>query len=131
MEQETLEKLENLIDNHYKGLITAIASNVQDRVEANIKEWLSAEFKHQLEHHKVAFDNTEDAVEKIVEAYLERHDYINKDNLEEAAEDVLGRNLSDDIIQEWMNENFDITSYDLEESLRKAALDLEFEIKVR
>ena len=136
------EALETLVNNHYKGLITAIASHIQDKVEANIREWLTAEFRHQLEHHEVAFAQPTDevkehAVEQIVEAYLKRNNYMNDNNIDAHIQeyvqnnDIVTADSLSDSINEWMSENFDISDYDIEYPVKEAVRNLEFSVEVQ
>ena len=131
------EALETLVNNHYKGLITAIASNIQDKVEANIREWLSAEFKTQLEHHDVMFKDSINTVnEQEIEDYLERNDYINDNNVDRHIENYIqNSNICtednfDDSVREWLGNNFDIKDYDIEDAVKEAVSSMSFTVEV-
>ena len=131
------EALETLVNNHYKGLITAIASNIQDKVEENIREWLSAEFKNQLELHEVAFRGAINTVnEQEIEDYLERNDYINDNNVDRHIENYIqNSNICtednfDDSVREWLGNNFDIKDYDIEDAVKEAVSSMSFTVEV-
>lgn len=139
------EALETLVNNHYKGLIAALASRIQDTVEANIRGWLSNEFKNQLDHYDVAFNNSQsdewnDASrrfsENFIEEYLERHDYINKNNIDKHIENYIeNSNICtednfDDSVREWMSNNFDISDYDIDETVKNVVQGLDFTVEV-
>jgi hypothetical protein len=131
------EALETLVNNHYKGLITAIASNIQDKVEANIREWLSNEFKHQLEHHDVVFKGAINTVnEQEIEDYLERNDYINENNIDRHIEsyiessEVVTQDSLNDSINEWMSNNFEIKDYDIQDNITDAVRSINFTVEV-
>ena len=139
------EALETLVNNHYKGLITAIASNIQDTVEANIRQWLTAEFRNQLDHHDVAFNNAQSDEwnhaakrfsEEFIEKYLTRNEYVNSSNFDSHADEfckekelVTEDNLND-YLHEWMGNNFDIDDYDIEDKLKDAVRAVDFTISV-
>jgi len=131
------EALETLVNNHYKGLITAIASNIQDKVEANIRDWMSNELKNMLEHHDVVFKGAINTVsEQVVEDYLFRNDYINLDNFESHADefcrskDLVSEDNLNDYLHEWMGNNFDISDYDIDDKLKDAIRSLDFTVEV-
>ena len=130
------EALETLVNSHYKGLITAIASNIQDKVEANIKDWLSSELVHLLEHHDVAFKNAENPRTREIKEYLECNGYINDDNFDRCVKTYLENNNIctednfDDSVREWMSNNFDIDDYDIEDKLKDAVRAVDFTISV-
>lgn len=131
------EAVEVLVNNHYKGLITALASRIQDTVEANIREWLSAEFKNQLELHEVAFRGAINTVnEQEIEDYLERNDYINDNNVDRHIENYIqNSNICtednfDDSVREWMGNNFDISDYEIDDKLKEVIKALDFTVEV-
>ena len=130
------EALETLVNSHYKGLITAIASNIQDKVEANIKDWLSSELVHLLEHHDVAFKNAENPRTREIKEYLECNGYVNDGNVEGIIKNYIENNnictedKFDDWIAEWMSDNFDIDDYDIEDKLKDAVRAVDFKIEV-
>ena len=131
------EALETLVNNHYKGLITAIASHIQDKVEANIKDWLSNEFKHMLEHHDVVFKGAINTVsEQVIEDYLDHNDYLNENNIDRHIENYIeNSNICtednfDDSVREWMSNNFDISDYDIDDKLKDAIRSLDFTVEV-
>lgn len=131
------EAVEVLVNNHYKGLITAIASHIQDKVEENIREWLSAEFKNQLELHEVAFRGAINTVnEQEIEDYLERNDYINDNNVDRHIENyiensnVCTEDNFDDSVREWLGNNFDIKDYDIEDAVKEAVSSMSFTVEV-
>lgn len=106
-------------------------------MEANIREWLTAEFRHQLEHHDVAFKNAENASTRVIKDYLECNGYVNENNIDEHIQDYVQNNdivtadsLSDSI-NEWMSENFDISDYDIEYPVKEAVRNLEFSVEVQ
>jgi len=131
------EALETLVNNHYKGLITAIASHIQDKVEENIKQWLADEFKNQLDHHEVLrADKFHPVSDMQIQSYLDRNDYIKADNFESHADEfcrskelVTEDNLND-YLHEWMGNNFDISDYDIDDKLKDAIRALDFTVEV-
>lgn len=139
------EAVEVLVNNHYKGLITAIASHIQDKVEANIREWLTAEFRQQLDHHDVAFNNAQSDEwnhaakrfsEEFIEDYLDRNDYINHHNIDRHIENymknsnVCTEDNFDDSVREWLGNNFDIKDYDIEDAVKEAVSSMCFTVEV-
>ncbi len=131
------EALETLVNNHYKGLIAAIASHIQDKVETNIRDWLSNEFKNQLEHHQVLtadkYDSKSDAE---ISDYLDRNDYINENNIDRYIEsyiessEIVTQDSLNDSINEWMSNNFDIKDYDIDDTITDAVRSLSFTVEV-
>jgi hypothetical protein len=131
------EALETLVNNHYKGLITALASRIQDTVEANIRDWLSNELKNMLEHNDVVFKGAINTVsEQVVEDYLERNDYINENNIDRHIENYIeNSNICtednfDDSVREWMSNNFEIANYDIEDAITDAVRAITFTVEV-
>ncbi len=131
------EAVEVLVNNHYKGLITAIASHIQDKVEANIRDWMSDEFKNMLEHHDVVFKGAINTVsEQVVEDYLERNDYINENNIDRHIENYIeNSNICtednfDDSVREWMSNNFEIANYDIEDAITDAVRAITYTVEV-
>jgi hypothetical protein len=131
------EALETLVNNHYKGLIAAIASHIQDKVEANIRDWLSNEFKNQLEHHQVLtadkYDSKSDAE---ISDYFERHDFISANNIDYHLDkymrnsDLVTEDSLSDSIHDWMGRNFDISNYEIEDAVKEAVRSMDFTVEV-
>jgi hypothetical protein len=131
------EALETLVNNHYKGLITALASRIQDTVEANIRDWLSNELKNMLEHHDVVFKGAINTVsEQVIEDYLDRNDYLNEDNIDRHIEnyiessEVVTQDSLNDSINEWMSNNFEIKDYDIQDNITDAVRSINFTVEV-
>ena len=131
------EALETLVNNHYKGLITALASRIQDTVEANIRDWLSNELKNMLEHHDVVFKGAINTVsEQVIEDYLDRNDYLNEDNISRHIENYIeNSNICtednfDDSVREWMSNNFDLKDYDIEDTITDVVRSINFTVEV-
>ena len=131
------EALETLVNNHYKGLITALASRIQDTVEANIRDWLSNELQNMLEQHNVVFKGAINTVsEQVVEDYLERNDYINENNIDRHIENymensnVCTEDNFDDSVREWMSNNFDISDYDIDSQVEQSVRKINFTVEV-
>lgn len=131
------EALETLVNNHYKGLITALASRIQDTVEANIRDWLSNELKNMLEHNDVVFKGAINTVsEQVIEDYLDRNDYLNEDNISRHIENYIeNSNICtednfDDSVREWMSNNFDLKDYDIEDTITDVVRSINFTVEV-
>ena len=130
------EAVEVLVNNHYKGLITAIASHIQDKVEENIKDWLSSELPNLLEHHDVAFKNAENPTTRAIKEYLECNGYINDDNVDSCIQswvennNVCTEDNFDDSVREWMGNNFDLKDYDIEDTITDAVRAITFTVEV-
>jgi hypothetical protein len=106
-------------------------------VEANIRDWLSNEFKHQLEHHGVAFkDPINTVTDQMIQDYLDRNDYIHEGNIDQHINtyvqntDVVTEDSLNDSINEWMSNNFDINDYDIEDSIRDSVRSLSFTVEI-
>jgi len=106
-------------------------------VEENIKDWLSNELPHLLEHHDVVFKNSINTVnEQVVEDYLERNDYINENNIDRHIENYIeNSNICtednfDDSVREWLGNNFDIKDYDIEDAVKEAVSSMSFTVEV-
>jgi hypothetical protein len=106
-------------------------------VEANIRDWMSDEFKNMLEHHDVVFKGAINTVsEQVVEDYLERNDYINENNIDRHIENYIeNSNICtednfDDSVREWMSNNFEIANYDIEDAITDAVRAITFTVEV-
>jgi hypothetical protein len=106
-------------------------------VETNIRDWLSNEFKNQLEHHQVLtadkYDSKSDAE---ISDYLDRNDYINENNIDRYIEsyiessEIVTQDSLNDSINEWMSNNFDIKDYDIDDTITDAVRSLSFTVEV-
>jgi len=106
-------------------------------VEANIRDWLSNELKNMLDHHQVLtaekYDSKSDAE---IQDYLDRNDYVNKDNLDTHIEayvdssEIVTHDSLNDSINEWMSNNFELKDYDIEDTITDAVRAITFTVEV-
>lgn len=106
-------------------------------MEANIRDWLTNEFKNLLEHHEVLRADSRSVSDIQIEDYLTRNDYINENNIDEHIQtyvqnnDIVTADSLSDSINEWMSENFDISDYDIEYPVKQAVRNLDFSVEVQ
>lgn len=104
----------------------------QDLVESNLKDWLTKEIPHQLEHFKESGSSSEpvkpDDFNARADACIEKW---SETYLDDRIDDWMSSNLNDKM-DTWMTDNFNYDDYgDIDDKVRECIRnDISFEVSV-
>lgn len=125
---------ESLWDRIKKHVDYSMENNTgfQDLVESNLKDWLTKEIPHQLEHFKGSGSSSEPASS---EDFAKRVDACIESWADSYLEDKIGDwcdSYLSDRIDTWMSDNFSYNDYgDIDDKIRECIRnDISFEVSV-